>query len=428
MRRTLAASLVGVAAADHWAVIMAGSNTYGNYRHQADACHAYQIAKKNGIPESNIILLAYDDIANNNRNPFPGQIFNKPDGPDVYAGCKISYRGKDVNKDTFLKVLKGDTSANGPVLRSTKTDSVFVYYADHGGVGILGVPYGAAGGYIHASDVNNALDTLHSKGGFKELLFYIEACESGSIFQNQLKTPNVFAVTAANAHESSWGFYCGSAATVHGKNIGSCLGDEFSIRWMEDADVANFKSESVNQQVSKVTSEVTKSHVSKFGDSSHIGGEVIGDFEGAEVSRTMSVSLAKPLDFSNSAVNSRDIEVHDAYEGLRQAETIAERRDAEKALASVLAKRAAVDEKFTKIATVAMNGDKEKAQAMIDGSVDSLNFDCHVQTLEIAAKRCGAFNDYSMRHSRLFANLCESVPVAQIETAVKQVCGGEVVV
>ena len=71
MRRTLAASLVGVAAADQWAVIMAGSNTYGNYRHQADACHAYQIAKKNGVLESNIILLAYDDIAHNSDNPFP---------------------------------------------------------------------------------------------------------------------------------------------------------------------------------------------------------------------------------------------------------------------------------------------------------------------------------------------------------------------
>merc|ERR1712072_749243 len=141
----------------------------------------------------------------------------------------------------------------------------------------------------------------------------------------------------------------GSAATVHGKNIGSCLGDEFSIRWMEDADVANFKSETVNQQVSKVTSEVTKSHVSKFGDPSHIGSEVIGDFEGAEVSRTTNVSLAKPLDFSNSAVNSRDVEVHLAYNELHHADTIEKRRDAEKALASVLAKRAAVDEKFTKI-------------------------------------------------------------------------------
>jgi glycosylphosphatidylinositol transamidase (GPIT) subunit GPI8 len=38
-------------ASDHWAVIVAGSNTYSNYRHQADAFHAYQIMKKNGIPE-----------------------------------------------------------------------------------------------------------------------------------------------------------------------------------------------------------------------------------------------------------------------------------------------------------------------------------------------------------------------------------------
>ena len=36
---------------DHWAFIVAGSNKFSNYRHQADTCHAYQIMKKNGIPE-----------------------------------------------------------------------------------------------------------------------------------------------------------------------------------------------------------------------------------------------------------------------------------------------------------------------------------------------------------------------------------------
>jgi len=238
----------------------------------------------------------------------------------------------------------------------------------------------------------------------------------------------VFAVTAANARESSWGFYCAPHDTVHGKSIGSCLGDEFSIRWMEDADVANFTSESVNQQVSKVTSEVKKSHVSKFGDSRHIGGEVIGDFLGTVVSGTKNASVVNSLDFSNSAVNSRDVEVHLAYYELHHADTIQKRRGAEQKLASVLARRAAVDEKFFKIATVAMNGNKAKAQAMVDGPVESLNVDCHVQSLEITANRCGSFNDYSMRHSRLFANLCDSVAVAQIETAVRQVCGGEVVV
>ena len=66
------------AASDHWAVIMAGSNTYSNYRHQADSHHAVKIMLENGIPRENIIHLAYDDIAENYRNPFKGQLFNKP--------------------------------------------------------------------------------------------------------------------------------------------------------------------------------------------------------------------------------------------------------------------------------------------------------------------------------------------------------------
>merc|ERR1712083_291956 len=110
-----------------------------------------------------------------------------------------------------------------------------------------------------------------------------------------------------------------------------------------------------------------------------------------------------------------------------QAETTQERKAAESTLAAVLSKRAAVDEKFTNIATVAMNGDKEKAQAMVDGVVENLNVDCHAQSLEIVVNRCGPFNDYSMRHSRLFANLCGAVPETQIEAAVKQVCADAVV-
>jgi legumain len=43
LKYTLAvALLLGlIQATDHWAVIVAGSNGFWNYRHQADACHAY---------------------------------------------------------------------------------------------------------------------------------------------------------------------------------------------------------------------------------------------------------------------------------------------------------------------------------------------------------------------------------------------------
>ena len=63
---------VNATASDHWAVIVAGSKGFSNYRHQADTCHAYQLLKKNGIPEDQIIHLSYDDVANSRENPFPG--------------------------------------------------------------------------------------------------------------------------------------------------------------------------------------------------------------------------------------------------------------------------------------------------------------------------------------------------------------------
>ena len=74
-----------------WAVLVAGSNEYSNYRHQADVCHAYQILKKGGLKDENIVVFMYDDIAFNKENPRPGVIINKPNGPNVYEGVpKVS--------------------------------------------------------------------------------------------------------------------------------------------------------------------------------------------------------------------------------------------------------------------------------------------------------------------------------------------------
>ena len=53
---------------------------------QADVCHAYQILKKGGLKEENIVVFMYDDIAYNEYNPRKGVIINSPHGEDVYAG------------------------------------------------------------------------------------------------------------------------------------------------------------------------------------------------------------------------------------------------------------------------------------------------------------------------------------------------------
>lgn len=53
---------------------------------QADVCHAYQILKRGGLKDENIVVFMFDDIATSEMNPRPGVIINHPQGDDVYSG------------------------------------------------------------------------------------------------------------------------------------------------------------------------------------------------------------------------------------------------------------------------------------------------------------------------------------------------------
>ena len=72
-----------------WALLVAGSKGWSNYRHQADVCHAYQVLHSHGVPDDNIVVMMYDDIANHEKNTFKGKLFNRPGGPDVYKGVNV---------------------------------------------------------------------------------------------------------------------------------------------------------------------------------------------------------------------------------------------------------------------------------------------------------------------------------------------------
>jgi len=69
----------------------------------------------------------------------------------------------------------------------------------------------------------------------KQKVIYMEACESGSMFEGIL--PNnidVYATTAANTDEDSYGFYCPDLYPTPPPEYTTCLGDEYSISWLED--------------------------------------------------------------------------------------------------------------------------------------------------------------------------------------------------
>jgi len=417
---------------DHWAVLVAGSNTYSNYRHQADVHHAYQIMKNNGIPESNIILMSYDDVADSYYNPLPGQLFNKPNGTNVYNQSDISYSGRNVTAEKFLAVLKGDAAtAGGPFLQSTENSKVFVYYADHGAPGFVCMP---TGGYLYADALQDAVDYMTANKMFNELVFYIEACESGSMFPNLESNTNVYAVTAANASESSWGTYCGSDAVVDGHNMNTCLGDLFSVNWMEDADAADMTTETLEDQFNNVKAETTKSHVMNFGDLDFMD-EAIGDFEGSydavleeKVLSSWGDKIVAKIDHyqkkidkyfdkhhqekkERSSIDSRDINLHHLF--------------------NVYSKTGAEVDRQRLMEEISHRGNVDTHWATIFGGHNTENFtvekvedfDCYRFLVNTYEASCGRFSDYSLKYAKNLAYACNKFDEKDLADLVKNIMG-----
>lgn len=244
--------------ADQWAVLVAGSSGIYNYRHQADVCHAYQIFHENGFPDSHIIVMMYDDIAYHPANPLPGVILNKVGGNNVYVDVPKDYIGEQVTSQNFLSVLAGNSTGK-KVLNTGTDDDIFIYFTDHGGPGIILFPNGE----LYAHELIDTLDYMYRNKKYRSLVFYLEACESGSMFNNLLPPDHrIFAMTASNPMESSF-------ACCYDETVNNYLGDTFSVNWLENAD--SFEAllkETLIGQYHLVENETLKSHVCLYGDAS----------------------------------------------------------------------------------------------------------------------------------------------------------------
>jgi len=384
-----------------WALLVAGSNGWYNYRHQADICHAYHVLKNHGVPEENIVTMMYDDIANNEENPYPGKIFNRPNGPDVYAGVKNDYRGKDVTPENFLAVLQGKEDrimgGNGRVLNSTSKDKIFVYFSDHGGPGSVSFPEDT----LSVKDLNDALKKMYKEKRYDQLVFYLEACESGSMFAKVLPNNiNVYALTAANPRESSWGCYCGTSA-----KLSTCLGDLFSVNWLEDSDKENLHTETLEKQFELVKERTNMSHVQKYGNFD-ITNEPVADFQG----ETDAQPIHSPNDVHNYELwPSRDIPIKSLEFKLRFMNDASGGQTITRQIAKIKHKREYLrnhTESFVK----KLIHDKNIRISMMEKNPEAITkLDCHHNVLHAYNRICFNLgkNPYATLYVKVLANLCE---------------------
>eukprot|EP00262_Sarcandra_glabra_P009435 TRINITY_DN23819_c0_g1_i1.p1 TRINITY_DN23819_c0_g1~~TRINITY_DN23819_c0_g1_i1.p1 ORF type:complete len:489 (-),score=76.43 TRINITY_DN23819_c0_g1_i1:167-1633(-) len=419
-----------------WAVLIAGSSGYGNYRHQADICHAYQIMKKGGLKDENIIVFMYDDIAYNMENPRQGIIINNPYGEDVYAGVPKDYVGNDVNVRNFLAVLLGNktalTGGSGKVVDSGPNDHIFVFYSDHGGPGVLGMPTYP---YLYADDLVNTLKKKHASGSYKSLVFYLEACESGSIFEGLLPEGlNIYATTASNAVESSWGTYCPGEYPSPPPEYYTCLGDLYSIAWMEDSDIHNLRTETLKQQYYLVKGRTSNhntysygSHVMQYGDIG-LNEENVFLYIGTNPANDdMSFIKDNALLSFPAAVNQRDADLLYFWNKFRNSPEGSPRRlDAQKELLDVMAHRLHVDNSMELVGKLLFGNEKglevlktvrPAGQPLVD------NWDCLKTMVRTFEKHCGSLSQYGMKHMRSIANICNVGIKEEIMAEVsKQAC------
>lgn len=427
----------------NWAVLVAGSRGYGNYRHQADICHAYQILKKNGLKDENIIVFMYDDIAHNEENPRKGIIINNPKGGDVYKGVPKDYTGKYLTTSNLLAAILGNKTAikggSGKVINSGPNDRIFIYYSDHGSPGVLTMPNDDD---LYAKDFINTLKKKHQMGTYKSMVIYVEACEAGSIFEGLLpKEWNIYVTTASNPEESSWATYCPGFDPSPPEEYDTCLGDLYSVAWMEDSDMHNTQSETVEQQyqvVKKRTADAGEhgSHVMEYGNinfskdhlSAYIGSSTTDSGHKHHNKRGKGNHI--------NQASSIPVEQHEAdilylrRKVSRAPEGSIKRKEAQKELDDALSHREHVDCTFEEIGKTLFG--EEQGNEMIKtvrstGQSIVDDWDCFKTLVETYKTHCGALSTYGKKHMRAFANMCNSgVQQAQLAKVASQVCGTQV--
>ena len=182
---------------DNYAVLVAASQGWKNYRHQADVLGFYHYLKAKGYDDDHIILIMADDIAYNERNPLQGVVRRELSGTNLYEDVQIDYRLGDLTLSDLKQILTGEPSEAYPVtLGSGTNDNVLFFWSGHG------TQQGWEWKDTEHLDAGFAR-SMFSDMQFRKMFAIIETCYSGGVAQGCTGIPGLLMMTAANPHETS---------------------------------------------------------------------------------------------------------------------------------------------------------------------------------------------------------------------------------
>lgn len=181
----------------NYAVLVAASEGWKNYRHQADVLGMYQYLKEKGYDDDHIILIMADDIAYNEKNPLQGVVRREIGGDNLYDDLQIDYKLGDLSPEDLKQILTGEPSDAYPVtLGSSENDNVLFFWSGHG----------TQRGWKWKEDDDLSADfarDMFSQMKYRKMFAIIETCYSGAVAQGCTGIPGLLMMTAANPYETS---------------------------------------------------------------------------------------------------------------------------------------------------------------------------------------------------------------------------------
>ena len=182
---------------DNYAVLVAASEGWKNYRHQADVLGMYQYLKGKGYDDDHIILIMADDIAYNERNPLQGVVRRELLGMNLYDNVQIDYKLGSLTLHDLKQILTGEPSEAYPVtLGSSSNDNVLFFWSGHG------TQHGWEWKNTESLDASFAR-SMFTDMHYRKMFAIIETCYSGAVAQGCTGIPGLLLMTAANPYETS---------------------------------------------------------------------------------------------------------------------------------------------------------------------------------------------------------------------------------
>ena len=396
----LIACILALAAADNWAVIIGGSDGYGNYRHQANIAHQYHQYLDYGVKPEHIIVFDWDDAARSERNPFPGKLYNLPgdDARDYYEGLVIDYRQKEITKQAVFNCLLGIEDGSGKkVLKSTSEDRVFINYYDHGAPGLVELIHE----YIYKDELQDVLKQMHEKKMYKELVFYLEACDSATMMEGFPDDLNIYVVTSTDAAVSGWACFCPPEDIVHGEHIGACISEEFGYAYMKDMD-ENGGKDTFAEQFEYIYNSMSKSKPKQWADMS-FNNETLAEFFG--VNKKI-VSPSQLVNKPNVFWDTRDNNLLFLANQLARTDISSEvRKEIMKEYSEEVAIRDKVDGLFKNLVSRTVGLDRWDEMMKPVSRVN--NPHCYYDAVDTIDQLI-PMNDYELKFFTILSNLCDA--------------------